>query len=76
MLLIAISAGVISGIVVAAFFFALDRNFSAAAATNGVWTAPVVKTFTFTDPNLTPSETWASGVRTPGSSLQGRKFTY
>ena len=44
MLLIAISAGVISGIVVAAFFFALDRNLSAAAATNGVWTAPPVKT--------------------------------
>jgi glucose/arabinose dehydrogenase len=28
-------------------------------------TAPVVKTYTFTGPNLTPSETWASGVRTP-----------
>jgi hypothetical protein len=44
MLLIAISAGVISGIVVAAFFFALDRNIAAAAATNGVWNAPQVKT--------------------------------
>jgi tight adherence protein C len=43
MLLIAISAGVISGIVVAAFFFALDRNL-AAAPTNGLWTAPQVKT--------------------------------
>jgi aldose sugar dehydrogenase len=28
-------------------------------------TAPVVKTYTFPGPNLTPSETWASGVRTP-----------
>src|SRR6476646_8487939 len=44
MLLIAISAGVISGIVVAAFFFALDRNLAAAAATNGMWNAPPVKT--------------------------------
>jgi tight adherence protein C len=44
MLMIAISAGVISGIVVAGFFFALDRNLSAAAATNGLWTAPPIKT--------------------------------
>ena len=28
-------------------------------------TAAVVKTYTFTGPNLTPSETWASGFRTP-----------
>ena len=28
-------------------------------------TAKVVSTYTFTTPNLTPSETWASGVRTP-----------
>jgi glucose/arabinose dehydrogenase len=28
-------------------------------------TAPVVSTYTFTEPNLTPAETWASGVRTP-----------
>jgi glucose/arabinose dehydrogenase len=28
-------------------------------------TAPVVSTYTFTGPNLTPSETWASGFRTP-----------
>ncbi|HET7618109.1 MAG TPA: PQQ-dependent sugar dehydrogenase [Vicinamibacterales bacterium] len=28
-------------------------------------TAPVVSTYTFPGPNLTPSETWASGVRTP-----------
>jgi tight adherence protein C len=43
MLLIAVIAGVISGVVVAAFFFALDRNLAAAAAT-GVWTAPTVRT--------------------------------
>jgi glucose/arabinose dehydrogenase len=28
-------------------------------------TAKVVSTYTYTSPNLTPSETWASGVRTP-----------
>src|SRR4051812_41983391 len=28
-------------------------------------TAPVVSTYTFTGPNLTPSETWATGFRTP-----------
>src|SRR6202167_4701228 len=28
-------------------------------------TAKVVSTYTFTTPNLTPAETWASGVRTP-----------
>jgi glucose/arabinose dehydrogenase len=28
-------------------------------------TAKVVSTYTFAGPNLTPSETWASGVRTP-----------
>ena len=28
-------------------------------------TAPVVSTFTFTGPNLTPSETWSTGHRTP-----------
>jgi tight adherence protein C len=39
MLVIALSAGVICGVVVAAFFFALDRNL-AAAASNGMWTAP------------------------------------
>jgi glucose/arabinose dehydrogenase len=27
--------------------------------------APVVSTYTFPGPNLTPAETWASGVRTP-----------
>ena len=28
-------------------------------------TAPVLRTYTFPGPNLTPAETWASGVRTP-----------
>ena len=28
-------------------------------------TAPVVRTYTFPGPNLTPAETWASGIRTP-----------
>jgi glucose/arabinose dehydrogenase len=28
-------------------------------------TAPVVRTYTFSGPNLTPSETWTSGHRTP-----------
>jgi glucose/arabinose dehydrogenase len=28
-------------------------------------TAPVVRTYTFPGPNLTPSEVWASGFRTP-----------
>jgi aldose sugar dehydrogenase len=28
-------------------------------------TAPVVRTYTFPGPNLTPSETWCSGLRTP-----------
>ena len=28
-------------------------------------TAPVVSTYTFTGPNTTPAETWASGFRTP-----------
>jgi tight adherence protein C len=44
MLLIAVTAGIICGVVVAAFFFALDRNLAAAASTNGTWTAPPVKT--------------------------------
>jgi len=33
--------------------------------TEAAKTAPVVRTYTFPGPNLTPSETWASGVRTP-----------
>jgi len=28
-------------------------------------TAPVISTYTFTTPNLTPSETWVTGLRTP-----------
>jgi len=28
-------------------------------------TAPVIRTFTFTGPNLTPAETWSTGHRTP-----------
>jgi tight adherence protein C len=44
MLLIAASIGVICGLIVAAFFFVLDRNFASAAPANGLWTAPQVKT--------------------------------
>ena len=33
--------------------------------TEAAKTAPVVSTYTFTSPNLTPSETWTSGHRTP-----------
>src|SRR6202451_2617725 len=33
--------------------------------TEAAKTAAVVSTYTFTGPNLTPAETWASGVRTP-----------
>src|ERR1700691_3477628 len=33
--------------------------------TEAAKTAPIVSTFTFPGPNLTPAETWASGVRTP-----------
>jgi glucose/arabinose dehydrogenase len=33
--------------------------------TEAAKTAPVVRTYTFPGPNLTPSETWASGIRTP-----------
>jgi aldose sugar dehydrogenase len=33
--------------------------------TEAAKTAPVVSTYTFTAPNLTPAETWASGFRTP-----------
>ena len=33
--------------------------------TEAAKTAPVVRTYTFTGPNLTPSETWTSGHRTP-----------
>jgi tight adherence protein C len=43
MLLVAVTAGVICGVIVAAFFFALDRNITAAAA-GGVWATPTVNT--------------------------------
>jgi aldose sugar dehydrogenase len=33
--------------------------------TESAKTAPVVRTYKFPGPNLTPSETWASGIRTP-----------
>ena len=36
-----------------------------AADTEKAKTAPVVSTYTFPGPNLTPAETWATGVRTP-----------
>ncbi len=35
------------------------------ADTEAAKTAPVLRTYTFPGPNLTPSETWASGFRTP-----------
>jgi glucose/arabinose dehydrogenase len=35
------------------------------ADTEAAKTAKVVSTYTFTGPNLTPAETWATGVRTP-----------
>lgn len=35
------------------------------ADTEAAKTAPVVREFTFPGPNLTPSETWCSGLRTP-----------
>jgi glucose/arabinose dehydrogenase len=35
------------------------------ADTEAAKTAPVVRTYTFPGPNLTPSETWSSGHRTP-----------
>jgi aldose sugar dehydrogenase len=35
------------------------------ANTEAAKTAPVVRTYTFPGPNLTPAETWATGVRTP-----------
>ena len=44
MLLIAVTAGVICGVIVAAFFIALDRNLAAAANNSGIWTAPPVNT--------------------------------
>ncbi len=35
------------------------------ANTEAAKTAPVIRTYTFPGPNLTPAETWSSGVRTP-----------
>lgn len=35
------------------------------ADTEAAKTEPVVRTYTFPGPNLTPAETWASGIRTP-----------
>jgi hypothetical protein len=43
MLLVAVTAGVICGVIVAAFFFALDRNITATPA-GGVWATPTVNT--------------------------------
>ena len=36
-----------------------------AANTEAAKTAPIVRTYVFSGPNLTPSETWTSGHRTP-----------
>src|ERR1700674_2102191 len=44
MLLVALSAGLVCGVVVAAFFIALDQNMATAAPTTGAWLAPPVKT--------------------------------
>ncbi|HXC79734.1 MAG TPA: type II secretion system F family protein [Candidatus Acidoferrum sp.] len=44
MLLIAVTAGLICGVIVAAFFIALDRTMAAQANTTGIWTAPPVNT--------------------------------
>jgi tight adherence protein C len=44
MLLIAVSAGVICGVIVAAFFIALDRNLAAGSAANGAWAPPAAGT--------------------------------
>ena len=44
MLLVALSAGLVCGVVVAAFFIALDQNMATAPPTTGAWLAPPVKT--------------------------------
>ena len=54
MLLVALTAGIICGVVVAAFFIALDRNQTAAATNEGAWIAPVAGT-----PFLKRLEAWA-----------------
>ena len=43
MLLVALSAGLICGVIVAAFFIALDHNVATATPTTGMWMAPTVK---------------------------------
>jgi tight adherence protein C len=44
MLLVALSAGLVCGVVVAAFFIALDHTMATAPPTTGAWLAPPVKT--------------------------------
>src|ERR1700730_10554272 len=44
MLLIAVTAGIICGVVVAGFFIALDRTLAATASSGGPWASPVVET--------------------------------
>src|ERR1700730_12626015 len=44
MLLIAVTAGIICGVVVAGFFISLDRNLAATASSGGPWASPVVET--------------------------------
>jgi tight adherence protein C len=44
MLAIAVTAGIICGVIVAAFFIALDRTLAAAANTSALWTAPPANT--------------------------------
>ncbi len=44
MLLVALSAGLVCGVIVVAFFIALDQNVATAASTTGAWMAPPVKT--------------------------------
>ncbi len=44
MLLIALSAGLVSAVIVVAFFIALDQHMKTVAPTTGAWMAPPVKT--------------------------------
>jgi tight adherence protein C len=44
MLLIAVAAGLICGVVVAGFFIALDRSLAASATNGGPWATPVAQT--------------------------------
>ena len=43
----------------------VDIQEKLAAATEAAKNAKVVSNYTFSGPNQTPSETWATGVRTP-----------